>query len=208
MAELPPTNAPRSAALPSGADAPTLPRQLSPILSRSQLAGIPLHWTTEVPQPFHRLLVHDHDMTSELERFHESAIDLRVLQCQRDGDVYLREVTLHSAAAGKPVEYGLIEILLDAFPAELHAPILAGETPLGAILNAAGFAYGSRPQGFFSVSSNRLEPVLGPSSGGEICYGRYNHLIRGDGELLARILEILPSANAGESPENSDQNHA
>lgn len=185
-------NAPSSTGLPTAAGTPTLPRQLSPILSRSQLAAIPLAWTTDIPEPFRRLLVHDHDMTSELERFHKSPIDLRVLQCQRDGADYLREVTLHAATSGKPVEYGLIEILLEAFPEGLHPQILAAETPLGAILNASGLAYGSRPQGFFSVASTRLESVFGPASTGEFCYGRYNHLVRGDGTLLARILEILP----------------
>lgn len=173
---------------------PTLPAELAPILPGSRLGDAPLGWlpAAEVPEPFHRLLVHDHDMTSALERFHRDSISLKVIRSEQIDRTYLREVTLHAATDGKPVEYGLIAILLGSFPDELRPLILAGDTPLGAILNRSGLAYGSEPQGFFEVPENRLSSTFPRTSGGANLYGRYNHLVRADGTCLARIIEILP----------------
>lgn len=185
------------------APAPHLPAELDTILSHSHLAGTPLEWipAEAIPEPYHRLLVHDHDMTSELERFHCDAITLKLIHSEQTNSLYLREVTLHAANCRSPVEYGLIEIILDHFPAELRSKILAGDAPLGAILNASSLAYHSHPQGFLSVPASSLKEVFPKSPGSEILYGRYNHLIRSDDQTcLARIIEILP-----ESPPRSSK---
>ncbi len=134
-------------------------------------------------------------MTSELAGFHGDSITLQVLHVRQSDDVYLREVILRTAAAGTAIEYGIIEILLDSFPAELRSKILAGDTPLGAILNDSGLGYCSEPQGFFTVPSQALLEVFPQSPAETVLYGRYNHLVRKDNTAcLARILEILPSA--------------
>ena len=175
---------------------PTLPAELAPLLAVSPLGGTPLAWipAADVPAPYQQLLVHDHDMTSELAAFHRDEITLEVLHSRQSGDTYLREVVLHTATTGNPVEYGLIEIQLAAFPADLRPLILAGQTPLGAILNASGLPYRSRPQGFFTVPADALRAIFSSSPGGAVLFGRYNHLVCGDGTCLARILEILPAA--------------
>ncbi len=174
---------------------PSLPPELSPILATSLLGAVPMVWlpAPDVPEPYQQLLVHDHDMTSELAGFHNDSIGLRVIQSRQSGDTYLREVILHAASTQKPVEYGLIEILLDSFPAEYRPLILAGDTPLGAILTESGLPFRSEPQGYFTVSATVLEPVFSKSDSGAKLYGRYNHLITGESTRLARILEILPA---------------
>ena len=179
------------------AQPPHLPAELDQILSCSHLAGAPLMWipSESVPEPFQHLLVHDHDMTSELAAFHEDSISLQVIHSEQNDHLYLREVTLHATTKGNPVEYGLIEILLDHFPEDLRPRILAGDTPLGAILNSSGLTYHSQPQGFLSVPTESLKEVFPKSPGGGNLYGRYNHLMRSDDDsCLARIIEILPSA--------------
>lgn len=176
---------------------PNLPAELAPVFTRSYLGTTPLSWLSaaDVPQPFQRLLVHDHDMTSELAGFHGDSIALQVLHARQSEDIYLREVVLRTSGSGAPVEYGLIEIHLAFFPAELRPRILAGDTPLGAILNASGLGYRSEPQGFFTVPSQALHEVFPHSPDGAVLYGRYNHLVRRDNSTrLARILEILPPA--------------
>ncbi|BCX47228.1 hypothetical protein HAHE_11360 [Haloferula helveola] len=177
---------------------PSLPAELGPILSGSKLGDALFTWLPgeQVPEPFRGLLVHDHDMTSELARFHGDSINLTVLRSQEKDGLYLREVTLHAARCGKPVEYGLIAILLESFPEDLRPRILAGSTPLGAILNESGLAYGSEPQGFFHIPTERLSSIFPESSGGANLFGRYNHLVRDDGRCLARIIEILPTEPA------------
>lgn len=131
-------------------------------------------------------------MTSELAGFHGEPISLTVLQCKQSGNTYFREVTLHASTSGTPVEYGLIEILLSSFPAGLCPQILAGDTPLGAILNASQLVYRSEPQGFFTVPTTALTDLFPASRSHASLYGRYNHLVCGENTCLARILEILP----------------
>jgi hypothetical protein len=181
---------------------PTVTPTLHPILDGSLLEGAELAWIpgSEVPPPQSDLLVHDRDMTTALGDFHGDRITLTVLRARHDGDLYHREVTLNTAADGRPVEYGLIVIHLDAFPVELRARIVEGQTPLGTILNESGLPYLSQPQGFYAVPAAVLDRVFRPSSGGEVLYGRYNQLVRGDGPCLARILEILPAGSAGAPP--------
>ena len=177
---------------------PTLPAELAPILAVSPLGETPLAWipAAAVPAPYKQLLVHDHDMTSELAAFHRDEITLEVLHSRQSGDTYLREVVLHTASVGTPVEYGLIEIQLASFPADLRPLILAGQTPLGAILNTSGLAYRSEPQGFFTVPAGTLDRIFSPSPSGAVLFGRYNHLVCGESTCLARILEILPTSNS------------
>lgn len=172
-----------------------LPSELSPILATSLLGTAQLSWipATEVPRPYQKLLVHDHDMTSELAAFHGDTISLTVLRSQLDDPIYLREVTLHAATSGNTVEYGLIEILLDSFPPELRSRILAGDTPLGTILTTSGLPFRSEPQGFFTVPAESLATIFPQSPSGKILFGRYNHLVGDESKIFARILEILPT---------------
>lgn len=172
----------------------TLPSELSVLLATSHLGVAPLTWipATEVSQPYQKLLVHDHDMTSELAAFHGDSISLTVLRSQLDDPIYLREVTLHAATSGIIVEYGLIEILLGSFPPDLRSRILAGDTPLGTILTTSGLPFRSQPQGYFTLPAESLATIFPKSSTGKILFGRYNHLVGEDSNIFARILEILP----------------
>ncbi len=176
----------------------TLPTSLQASIASSLVARTTLAWlpASEVPPPYHGLLVHDHDMTSELGGFYRASINLTVLHSRQSNGFYFREVTLHAATTGLPVEYGLIEIVLDAFPAALRPRILAGDTPLGTILNTSGLAYRSEPQGFFAIPADTLMSIFPQSPADAVLYGRYNHLICGENTCLARILEILPPAGS------------
>jgi hypothetical protein len=180
--------------------APHLPATLLQSLAASRIANATITWleSDAVPQPYRRLLVHDRDMTSALARYHHDSIALQVLHCEQFPDRYLREVVLRTAGSGKPVEYGLIEILLPSFPAMLHPRILSGEVPLGTLLNESGMPYWSMPQGFFHLPESQLRGIFSPYPAGKMLYGRYNHLIHEAGHCLARIFEILP--NETETP--------
>ncbi|MCH7227590.1 hypothetical protein [Haloferula sp. A504] len=174
---------------------PTLAAELTPFLKGSLLDGVDLGWVRgdEVPSPQRDLLVHDRDMTTSLGDFHGDVIALTVLRSALDGDLYRREVTLDTAADGRPVEYGLIVMHLDTFPTEQRQRVVDEQTPLGTILNESGIPYLSAPQGFYTVPRAPLARLFPASSGGADLYGRYNTLSWGDGRVLARILEILPN---------------
>jgi chorismate-pyruvate lyase len=150
----------------------------------------------QIPEPARTLLVHQGDMTSRLQRFHQSEIGLRVLQSRREGDdVYSREVLLLAQASGAPVEYGAIEIFLGGLSSDLRTVILEGKVPLGGILNSSGMQYRSEPQEFFRLrQSPALASLLGAQAGIPL-YGRCNVLRTVDGTLLARIVEVLPNGS-------------
>jgi chorismate-pyruvate lyase len=160
----------------------------------------------EIPEPARTLLVHQGDMTSRLQRFHNSTIGLRVLQVRSGGnELYSREVLLLSQATGAPVEYGAIEIVLDVLSPDLRAVILEGKVPLGGILNASGMLYRSEPQQFFRLrQSPALATLLGAEPGIPL-YGRCNVLRTVEGALLAKIVEVLPNGSLTPSrmPETS-----
>ena len=66
----------------------------------------------EIPEPYNSLLVHQGDMTSRLEAFHESLLVVSALSISNDGKSYFREVLLRTDEEQKTVEYGAIEINL------------------------------------------------------------------------------------------------
>src|SRR5579883_3293318 len=110
----------------------------------------------EMPEPFRSLLVHDRDMTPTLEAFHQERIHLRVIGRRVDGEELSRLVVLTGSTSGKPIEFGAIMIHLAPFPPEARELVLQSRCPLGTILADYQIEHISRPQGFFSITSDPL----------------------------------------------------
>lgn len=175
-----------------------LPEELLKPLRRFQPADDAVYVRVdpkEMPEAVRGLLVHAGDMTSRLESFHKNSISLKVCQTLSPSDheegAYSREVMLINSASGAAVEYGAIEIFLNVFTPALRALIIEGRVPLGGLLNRHGVRYRSEPQAYFRVSGTHLSPLLG-ARGEEVLFGRCNVLRTESGELLARIVEVLP----------------
>lgn len=147
----------------------------------------------EMPSVLRRLLVHGGDMTSRLENFHNTHIRLEVRQSERTGaGAYFREVLLLCAKSDQAVEYGAIEIFLEAFDPAVRAQILEGKIPLGGLLNSSGMRYRSEPQAYFRVTCGAELFELLDAPPDAALYGRCNVLRTEAGDLLARIVEVLP----------------
>lgn len=146
---------------------------------------------SNIPLPYHDLLVHHGDMTSRLEAFHQGKIILQPLQILPSDGFYRREVLLCQADSGLPVEYGAIEIHLAAFPPALRQEIFDAKIPLGGLLNQHGIIYRSEPRAFLNVAPDRkmAEHFQLPSP--TTLYGRSNCLLSKDHQILAKIVEIL-----------------
>ena len=144
-----------------------------------------------MPEPYRTLLVHAGDMTSRLEEFHDAPMMLRVLHREEDGNAYRREVLLCAQDSGRPVEYGAIEIHLEAFAPELRARILEGHLPLGGLLNRAGVSYRSEPRAFIKLAPDAQLNALFQTGEEHELYWRCNVLLGAKGETLARIVEVL-----------------
>lgn len=147
----------------------------------------------DLPPETRKLLVHNGDMTSRLEALHGSTIGLEVLKSERPSpNLYSREVLLRSISNGSAVEYGAIQIFLDAFEGPVRTKILEGRIPLGGILNSSGLLYHSEPQAFFFVQEGRRLASLLETDVSAKLFGRCNVLRGEDGGMLARIVEVLP----------------
>ena len=144
-----------------------------------------------MPEPYRSLLVHNGDMTSRLEQFHGSPMKLRILHIERVGKEYRREVLLCAQDSGLPVEYGAIEIHLEAFPEELREQIVEGKLPLGGLLNRSQIVYGSSPRAYLRLLPDLSLTRLFGAEGVSALYGRCNVLLNHAGAELAHIVEVL-----------------
>ena len=144
-----------------------------------------------MPPPYQALLVHQGDMTSRLEAFHASPMKLKVLNVERTADAYRREVLLCARDSGLPVEYGAIEINLQAFEEPLRSEVVEGRLPLGGLLNRAKFKYRSEPRAYLRILPDLTLCRLFGLDVAAAFFGRSNILLGDDGTVLATIVEVL-----------------
>lgn len=145
-----------------------------------------------MPEPYRRLLVHDSDMTSTLERYYGERPCLEVLAKLRRGTGLFRKVLLRGTGAGRVMELGAIRIELDVLPSRARFAVLEGARPLGGILGDHSVGFLSRPQSFFSLRAGAgLQRLLGLERE-QTLYGRKNFLLTESGDVLAEVVEILP----------------
>lgn len=146
----------------------------------------------DLPPPYQQLLVHEGDMTSRLAAHFGGSIVLEVRHCEQTTQAYRREVVLRVAGTGQPVEYGAIEIVLGEFPEALRGQILEGRLPLGGLLNSHGLRYSSRPRAFIHMGEDAEMARIYEAPATATYYGRCNELLSAEGQVLARIVEVLP----------------
>lgn len=145
----------------------------------------------ELPEPYRRLLEHTRDMTSVLQDFHAQNIHIEKVDLVRETDHLLRRVVL-LGEDGRPVEFGAIDIWLPYFADDAQRDILASHTPFGAILHRYEIGYTSSPTGFFEIESiGFIGEALRLESPARL-YGRTNVLRSEHGQVMARVVEILP----------------
>ncbi len=153
----------------------------------------------ELPEPYRQLLVHERDMTSTLESFHNETIALKVMSRKQRGDHYYREVILVRSRDQKPVEFGAIKINLNLFPPGARRQILEENAPLGRILHEYGIADSSRPKAYLRFKPDAFMQTALQAAKSEWLYGRRNTLLDPQIRPLAEIVEILPPMEAKEA---------
>ena len=176
---------------------PTIPDLLYPLSIMRMARKLPkLNFVSlepsEVPLPYQSLLVHDGDMTSRLEAYHESPIFVSPLRSSNDGKSYFREVLLKTKEADRPVEYGAIEIILKSLPEEMREQVLEAKLPLGGLLNQYRIPYSSAPRAFLRIYPDGPIVEAFGSVESDVLFGRSNEITGFNGDTIARIVEILP----------------
>jgi chorismate-pyruvate lyase len=150
---------------------------------------------SEFPEPYRQLLAHEGDMTSRLENYYHATIEVKILRSSNDGKNYFREVLLQTnEPTPRSVEYGAIEIQLGVLPDLAKEAVLAGDKPLGGILNMGRIPYSCALRGFFKISPDESILELFGVQDGTALFGRSNRIETRAGETIAQIVEILPPA--------------
>lgn len=146
-----------------------------------------------LPEPYHQLLVHEGDMTSRLENYFRLSIRVRKLRSSNDGKNYFREVILETNETNpRPVEYGAIEIQFSQLPEVAREVVIAGEMPLGSILNKGRIPYVCSLRGFFKIEADQSIKEAFSIDKSESLFGRSNRIVTPRGDVIAQIVEILP----------------
>lgn len=86
--------------------------------------------------PNHSLLAHSGHMTTTLESFHDSLVDVHVVAEIRSNEVYQRHSILTRQSDGRVVQSGIMKIALVGLPGPVRDQIAGGDCPLGRILIA------------------------------------------------------------------------
>ena len=150
----------------------------------------------ELPPVERGLLVHDDDMTPRLRAHHGCRIDLEVTAKARIGNYLVRASVLKRSRDGQPVEFGAIGIHLEGLPPAAVTQVIEGHIPFGAILESFALPHSSHPRAWFHICvDQRLAELLGAREGDRL-HGRCNELRHASGEVLAEVVEVLPSSQA------------
>ncbi len=87
-----------------------------------------------VPEPYRKLLAHDHHMTVAMEEYYGCPVDVRIIARREDGDIYSRRIVLVKSGTDEVVQFGLVRFDLRYVTPAVREEILKGDTPLGRVL--------------------------------------------------------------------------
>jgi chorismate-pyruvate lyase len=144
----------------------------------------------QVPEPYRKLLVHEHHMTVTVEAHHGALVNVVVLDRRLEGDTYARKILLALQTTGQFVQFGLVRIHLEYTSPAVRAEILSQRTPLGRILIRHNVLRRIEPTAFLRITPGpemlnwfRLQTP-------QTTYGRLA-LIHCDGKPAIELLEIV-----------------
>lgn len=90
--------------------------------------------SSTTPEPYKSMLVHEHHMTVTMENYHQSSVDVKVLDSLLDGESYARKILLTKEGTDEVVQFGIVKFNFESVTKAVKKEILDGETPLGRVL--------------------------------------------------------------------------
>jgi hypothetical protein len=103
--------------------------EAQPLVSRAE--HIP---SSQTPEPYKKMLVHEHHMTVTMESYHGTSVDVRVLDQKLVEDMYCRKILLLKSGTDEVVQFGIVRFNLQYVTIEVRDQILGGAIPLGRVL--------------------------------------------------------------------------
>lgn len=143
-----------------------------------------------LPPAYRQLLDHEHHMTVTVEEFHGSAVEVQVLEVNRDASHYSRKITLSRQSDDAVVQFGLVRLDVSVLQPEVRMEIESERTPLGRVLIKHRVLRDVELHGLYRVQCGAdLAQIFGVSTGTET-YGR-TAMIYCNGEPAVELLEIM-----------------
>ncbi|MEQ9406303.1 MAG: hypothetical protein RIK87_01200 [Fuerstiella sp.] len=102
--------------------------------------GRPLYLSAEhiareaTPEPYHRMLVHEHHMTVTMESYHDTSVDVVVVDSRYESNLYCRKILLKSHGTGANVQFGIVRFNFDFVTDSVRKEIESESIPLGRVL--------------------------------------------------------------------------
>ena len=143
-----------------------------------------------IPAPYDRLLNHDEHMTVTVEAFHESSVDVQVLNVERETGTYSRRILLSRQTDKKVVQFGIVRLRVDALHEKVRNEIESETTPLGRVLIQNGVLRLVELCQLYEIEAGDDLAQLFGCPVGTTTYGR-TAWIYCDGEPAVELLEIV-----------------
>ena len=86
------------------------------------------------PEPYHRMLVHEHHMTVNMESYHDCSVDVEVVASKFIGDLYCRKILLKKHGTDIPVQFGIVRFNFGFVTDSVREQIESESIPLGRVL--------------------------------------------------------------------------
>jgi hypothetical protein len=169
---------------------PDLPSLFGIFRPANQLPEYEVVPSAQVPQPYHRLLVHKHHMTVTVEAYHGDLVNVRVLERRHQGDMYARKILLTLQGSGEVVQFGIVRINLAFCSPAVRQAILAADTPLGRVLIQHKVLRRIEPTDYLRVVTGPLMMKWFGLDRPRTTYGRLG-IIHCDDRPAVEVLEIV-----------------
>ena len=149
---------------------------------------------SQLPADYSTLLNHDEHMTVTVETFHDSLVNVEVLETQIDEVHYARKILLVRQSDKKVVQFGIVRLRFDFLDPQIQAAIEEQQTPLGRILIQHNVLRQVQLATLWHIETgDDLSQLLQVPSGSET-YGR-TALIYCNGEPAVELLEIVTTVS-------------
>ncbi|MDG2015333.1 MAG: hypothetical protein P8J33_17635 [Pirellulaceae bacterium] len=151
-----------------------------------QFTEIPVE---QVPTPYRELLGHTYHMTVTVENYHNSPVNVEVLEKSTTENHYARKILLRRQSDNQVVQFGIVRLTRSAFSGEVWRKIESEQVPLGRVLIEHDVMRNVKLMSTWKIKPG---PELAQtfSNKFDVCYGR-TALIYTNSIPAVELLEIV-----------------
>ncbi len=143
-----------------------------------------------MPEAYAQLLAHNRHMTVTVEKYHDSIVDVEVLEVHQTATHYSRKILLRNQSNQQVVQFGIVRINRTQLPVDVMQQIQDQGAPLGRILIDNQIMRNVKLLSLWQVDPGPDLTKAFDQGEFEFCYGRTAFLYL-DGLPVVELLEIV-----------------